>query len=121
MKGFNGPRRSWARCGCNADRRDARVRELDRRRIAALACLAPLARESGKRVGPRSIGGGRPVVRTILYLACIQASGRFSIFREYRPCLRLAGKPRADLTASARKLLGYPTACSPHIPTTPPW
>lgn len=80
--------------------------QLDRRRIAALAGLAPVARESGKRVGPRSIGGGRPVVRTILYLAALQASRRCSIFCNFRQRLQLAGKPtKAALTATARKLL----------------
>ena len=80
--------------------------QLDRRRIAALAGLAPIARESGRRVGPRSIGGGRPVVRTILYLAALQASRRCRVFREFRQRLQLAGKPtKAALTATARKLL----------------
>jgi transposase len=80
--------------------------QLDRRRIVALAGLATVARESGKRVGPRSIGGGRPVVRTILYLAALQASRRCSIFREFRQRLQRAGKPtKAALTATARKLL----------------
>ena len=50
--------------------------QLDRRRIAALGGLAPIARDSGKRIGPRRVGGGRPVVRTILYLAALQASRR---------------------------------------------
>lgn len=76
---------------------------LDRRRIAA---LAPIARDSGKRAGPRNIGGGRPVVRTILYLAALQASRRSTVFREFRERLRSAGKPtKAALTATARKLL----------------
>ena len=80
--------------------------QLDRRRIVALAGLAPIARDSGKRVGPRSIGGGRPVVRTILYLAALQASRRSAVFREFRDRLRLAGKPtKAALIATARKLL----------------
>ncbi len=79
---------------------------LDRRRTAALAGLAPIARDSGKRAGPRSIGGGRPVVRTILYLAALQASRRSAVFREFRDRLRLAGKPtKAALIATARKLL----------------
>ncbi|MRI55314.1 IS110 family transposase [Methylobacterium sp. DB1607] len=80
--------------------------QLDRRRIAALAGLAPIARDSGKRVGPRSIGGGRPVVRTILYLAALQASRRSAVFRTFRERLSLAGKPtKAALIATARKLL----------------
>ncbi|AMB44848.1 transposase [Methylorubrum sp. Q1] len=80
--------------------------QLDRRRIAALAGLAPIARDSGKRVGPRNIGGGRPVVRTILYLAALQASRRSAVFRTFRERLALAGKPtKAALIATARKLL----------------
>lgn len=80
--------------------------QLDRRRIAALAGLAPIARDSGKRVGPRSIGGGWPVVRTILYLAALQASRRSLVFRTFRERLTVAGKPtKAALTATARKLL----------------
>lgn len=80
--------------------------QLDRRRIAALAGLAPIARDSGKRVGPRSIGGGRPIVRTILYLAALQASRRSATFRDFRQRLQLAGKPtKTALIATARKLL----------------
>lgn len=80
--------------------------QLDRRRIAALAGLAPVARDSGKRSGPRSIGGGRTVVRTILYLAALQASRRSAAFKEFRQRLAGAGKPvKAALTATARKLL----------------
>lgn len=80
--------------------------QLDRRRIAALAGLAPVARDSGKRSGPRSIGGGRAVVRTILYLAALQASRRSAAFKEFRDRLDTAGKPvKAALTATARKLL----------------
>jgi transposase len=80
--------------------------QLDRRRIAALAGLAPVARDSGKRSGPRSIGGGRTIVRTILYLAALQASRRSAVFKEFRDRLDTAGKPvKAALTATARKLL----------------
>lgn len=80
--------------------------QLDRRRIASLAGLAPIARDSGKRVGPRSVSGGRPIVRTILYLAALQASRRSAAFRDFRQRLQRAGKPtKAALTATARKLL----------------
>jgi transposase len=79
---------------------------LGRRSIAALAGLAPVARDSGRRSGPRSIGGGRPVVRTILYLAALQASRRAEAFKQFRNRLQAAGKPvKAALIATARKLL----------------
>lgn len=80
---------------------------LDRRRIAALAGLAPIARDSGKRLGRRTIGGGRPVVRTMLYIAALHASRRCHVFAAFHRRLVAAGKPvKSALTATARKLLG---------------
>jgi transposase len=80
---------------------------LDRRRIAALAGLAPIARDSGKRLGRRTIGGGRPIVRTMLYIAALHASRRCPMLAAFRSRLMAAGKPvKAAITATARKLLG---------------
>ena len=80
--------------------------QIDRRSIAALAGLAPIARDSGRRSGPRSIGGGRPIVRTILYLAALQASRRAPEFIRFRERLQAAGKSmKAAIIATARKLL----------------
>jgi transposase len=80
--------------------------QLDRRRIAALAGLAPIARDSGKRIGRRTIGGGRPIVRTMLYIAALHASRRSVAFKAFRNRLETAGKPvKAAITATARKLL----------------
>ena len=79
---------------------------LDRRSIAALVGLAPIARDSGKRAGRRTIGGGRPVVRTMLYIAGLHASRRDTVFRAFRTRLEAAGKPvKAAITATARTLL----------------
>ena len=79
---------------------------VDRRAIAALAGLAPVARDSGKRSGPRAIEGGRPVIRTILYLAGLHASRAASRFRDFRDRLQRAGKaPKAAIIATAHKLL----------------
>ena len=80
--------------------------QIDRRSIAALAGLAPIARDSGRRSGPRSIGGGRPIVRTILYLAALQASRRSPAFIQFRERLQAAGKSvKAAIIATARKLV----------------
>ncbi len=79
----------------------------DRRKIAALAGLAPIARDSGQRSAKRMIGGGRANVRTVLYLAALHASRHSETFRAFRRKLQEAGKPtKAALTATARKLLG---------------
>ena len=80
--------------------------QLDRRKIAALAGLAPLNRDSGAFRGRRTIGGGRPVVRRALYMAAVAAI-RFNpaLGRFYRR-LRDAGRPpKLALTAVMRKLL----------------
>lgn len=79
---------------------------LDRRPVAALAGLAPIVRDSGKREGCRSIGGGRPVVYTMLYLAALHDSRRDDTFGAFRRRLQRAGKSiMPALVATARKLL----------------
>lgn len=79
---------------------------LDRRRIAALAGLAPVARDSGQLRGKRMIRGGRPAVRTMLYIAALHASRLCPAFRTFRNRLSDAGKPiKVVLTATAHKLL----------------
>lgn len=78
----------------------------DRRKIAALAGLAPIARDSGQRNGRRVIGGGRATVRTVLYLAALHASRHSTMFRAFRQKLQASGKPvKGALTATAKKLL----------------
>lgn len=80
--------------------------QLCRRRIAALAGLAPVAQDSGKSRGKRSIRGGRATVRTALYIAALHASRHAEVFRAFRHRLLAAGKPvKLVLTATAHKLL----------------
>lgn len=79
---------------------------LDRRAIAALAGLAPRARDSGQRHARRAIGGGRPARRRMLYLAALQATRRQPRFQAFRANLEAQGKPvKQALFAVARKLL----------------
>lgn len=79
---------------------------LDRRAIASLAGLAPHPNDSGTRSGQAHIQGGRPCVRTALYIAAISAARSDQGFKtEYR-ALRAAGKPaKVALIAIARKLV----------------
>lgn len=44
------------------------------RQVAALAGLAPMARDSGVRTGKRRIGGGRKSLRDVLYMAGLSAA-----------------------------------------------
>jgi len=79
---------------------------MSNRAITKLVGLAPLADDSGKRQGPRSIRGGRAGVRSILFLVA-------DIARKYDPSLtafreRLLAKGLARMevrVALARKLL----------------
>lgn len=73
--------------------------------IAALAGLAPLARDSGRWRGQRRIWGGRRPVRRLLFLAARHAA-KSQRFKGFADRLRQAGKaPKAVLIAVARKLL----------------
>ncbi|MEO6066492.1 MAG: IS110 family transposase [Gemmatimonadales bacterium] len=79
---------------------------LDRRQIAALVGVAPLARDSGTLRGRRTCWGGRAPVRLILYMAALVAARWNPALRVVYQRLRAAGKPaKVALIAVARKLL----------------
>jgi transposase len=79
---------------------------LDRRRIAALAGLAPWTRQSGKWKGKSLIGGGRASVRSSLFLGAMVAARHNPDLKAFRDRLVQAGKPKlVALVATARKLL----------------
>jgi transposase len=80
--------------------------QLDPRRIAALAGLAPYANGSGHRRGRRSIWGGRGTLRRCLYLAALTASRFDPRFNAFKERLIATGKARKlVIVACARKLL----------------
>jgi transposase len=80
--------------------------QLNRREIASLAGLAPVAADSGKWRGRRRIQGGRSGVRSILYLASWAAVRRAGRFQDTYRRMVEGGKPRQTaLIAIARKLL----------------
>lgn len=79
--------------------------QADRRGIAALAGLAPLACDSGAFRGRRKIWGGRKRVRDALYMAAV-GSVRSGPFKPAYQRMVQAGKPpKVALIAIARKLL----------------
>ena len=79
---------------------------LDRRKIAALVGVAPINRDSGTMRGRRTIAGGRPAVRTALFMAALVASRKNPIIAPYYDKLRAAGKTaKQALTACIRKLV----------------
>jgi transposase len=79
---------------------------ISHKKIAALAGVAPMNRDSGQWRGQRRIQGGRPAVRRALYMAALVASRHNPVIRAFYQRLRLAGKPaKVALTACMRKLL----------------
>lgn len=79
---------------------------LNRRQISALAGVAPFNRDSGRWQGRRSIYGGRPLVRSALYMAALVGARHNPALKVFYQRLRAAGKPaKVALTACMRKLL----------------
>src|SRR5947209_3880502 len=79
---------------------------LSGRRIAALAGVAPVARDSGRRSGARSIAGGRAAPRCALYMACLSAVRYNPVLRAFYRRLLGAGKAvKVAQVAAMRKLL----------------
>lgn len=78
---------------------------LNRRQIAALAGLAPIANDSGIRSGKRWVHHGRHIIRRAMYLAAF-ACGTHPALTSRKMRLRAAGKPaKVVLIALARWML----------------
>ena len=94
---------------------------LDRRAIAALVGLAPMASDSGRSRGHRFIKGGRFELRRILYMAAFVAARHNPVIKSFYARLIAAGKPpKVALVAcmSMRKLL---TILNAMVRTGSPW
>jgi transposase len=79
---------------------------LNRWEVAALAGVAPLNQDSGRRQGKRRTWGGRASVRAALYMAAVTATRHNPVIRALYTRLRAAGKPaKVALVACMRKLL----------------
>ena len=94
---------------------------LDRKQIAALVGVAPFNHDSGQRRGHRSIQGGRPEVRHLLYMAALSATRCNPVIRDFYQHLLAAGKlKKVALVACMRKLLVILNAMSrTHQPWSP--
>ena len=78
----------------------------NRKQIAALVGVAPLAKDSGTLHGERMVWGGRAPVRAVLYMGALIASRHNPVIRDFYQRLVAAGKPKkVALTACMRKLL----------------
>ncbi len=93
--------------------------QLNRREIAALTGVAPLAKDSGKHRGKRFIWGGRADVRAVLYMATISAMRFNSRIKPFAERLKQAGKPgKVIIVACMRKLL---TIMNTILKNNTPW
>jgi len=80
--------------------------KLNRREIAALVGVAPMANDSGSTRGRRRIQGGRFEVRRVLYMAALTAARHNPAIKAFYERLLAAGKmQKVALVACMRKLL----------------
>jgi len=92
---------------------------LNRREIAALSGVAPLANDSGKHCGKRFVWGGRADVRAVLYMATVTAIRCNSDIKAFANRLKEAGKPaKVVIVACMRKLL---TIMNAMLKNNTPW
>ena len=86
---------------------------LNSKEIAALVGLAPFNKESGRMTGKRRIRGGRPRVRTIMFMAMMSSIQCNPVFKRYYERLKAAGKlPKVALfeySLTVRKLMDSPS------------
>ena len=79
---------------------------LNRREIAALVGVAPMAHDSGSSKGRRRVQGGRFEIRRVLYMATLTATRYNPAIKAFYERLKAAGKlPKVALVACMRKLL----------------
>lgn len=102
----------------------AELGSLSDKQIGMLAGLAPVADQSGQRIGRRVIWGGRAKVRRALYLAALSATRCNAAMGGFYQRLRQAGKPpKSAIIAVARKLVILANVLisqnRPWLPTAP--
>jgi transposase len=79
---------------------------LNRKKIAALVGVAPFNHDSGHLRGKRHIQGGRPAVRSVLYMATLAAIRSNPTIKAFYGRLLTAGKDKkVAIVACMRKLL----------------
>lgn len=79
---------------------------INSKQASALIGVAPMNRESGRFKGHRKIQGGRPQIRTVLYMAMMSAMQSNPVFKATYQRLLAAGKPKkAAIIACIRKMI----------------
>lgn len=80
--------------------------QLDRKEIAALVGVAPLNRDSGRKRGYRKTQGGRPEVRSALYMAALTGIRYNPLLKaQYDHLVKRGKEKKVAITACMRKML----------------
>jgi transposase len=97
------------------------IGSLSKTEIAALSGTAPINRDSGTLRGHRSIGGGRPKARKVMYMPALTAMKKNDLLREFYQKLVAKGKPKKlAIVAVMRKLLIYLNSLLKKLAATSP-
>ena len=76
------------------------------KQAAALIGVAPINKESGRYNGKRRIRGGRPQIRTVMFMAMMSAMQCNPVFKKKYQALVAAGKPKkVAIIACVRKMI----------------
>lgn len=82
------------------------ISRFKRNQLVALVGVAPFNKDTGKKIGKRTIQGGRAKVRRCLFMAARTAAAHNPVIRAYVQRLCQRGKPyKCALVAAMRKLL----------------
>ena len=80
--------------------------KLNRKQVAKLVGVSPMANQSGKKDGKRPIRGGRQAVRNAMYMAACSARQHDPVIKAFYDRLRNQGKPfKVAIVACMRKML----------------
>jgi len=80
--------------------------ELDRKQIAALVGVAPMNHDSGRKRGYRKTKGGRPEVRSVLYMSALSAIRYNPVIKvQYEQLVKRGKQKKVAITACMRKML----------------
>lgn len=80
--------------------------QLDRKEIAALVGVAPMNRDSGRKRGHRKTQGGRPDVRSALYMSALTGIRYKPIMKaQYDHLVKRGKEKKVAITACMRKML----------------
>jgi transposase len=80
--------------------------QLDRKQIAALVGVAPMNHDSGRKRGYRKTKGGRPGVRTALYMSTLTGIRYNPVLKaQYDQLVKRGKEKKVAITACMRKML----------------